>query len=80
MGVERKSQYLDPKNKLATAYHEVCQTILSFALLPTGIAGWACPCCSLYRWSNALTQGDMRSPWSCSGICEYFLASWLSLI
>lgn len=23
MGAERKSQYLDPKNKLATAYHEV---------------------------------------------------------
>jgi hypothetical protein len=23
MGAERKSQFIDPKNKLATAYHEV---------------------------------------------------------
>lgn len=26
MGAERKSQYLDPETKLATAYHEACQT------------------------------------------------------
>lgn len=24
MGAEGKSRYIDPKNKLATAYHEVC--------------------------------------------------------
>lgn len=27
MGAERKSQYLDEKAKLATAYHEVCETV-----------------------------------------------------
>jgi hypothetical protein len=32
MGAERKSQYLDPDAKLATAYHEVCQTFLLFKI------------------------------------------------
>ncbi len=27
MGAERKSQYIDEKSKLATAYHEVCEGI-----------------------------------------------------
>lgn len=70
MGAERRSQYLDPEAKLATAYHEVCQTLLSSTFLPNFYAGWACPCRPLYRWSNAFTQGHMHAPWSYSGIRE----------
>lgn len=76
MGVERKSHYLDPKTKLSTAYHEVCQTLLSSTFLPNFYAGWPCPCRPIYRWSNAFTQGHMHSPWSCSGTSEsHYLTS-----
>lgn len=37
MGAERKSQYIDEKSKLATAYHEVCEGIFS---LTTDINLW----------------------------------------
>ena len=38
MGAERKSQYLDPEAKLATAYHEVCQTPFIFHIfLPISV-------------------------------------------
>jgi hypothetical protein len=70
MGAERKSHYLDPETKLSTAYHEVCQTLLSSTFWPNFYAGWARPCRPPYRWSNAFTQGHMHSPWSCSGIRE----------
>lgn len=30
MGSERKSAYIDEKNKLMTAYHEVCGSLLVF--------------------------------------------------
>ena len=43
---------------------------LSSTFLPNFYAGWACPCCPIYRWSNAFTQGHMHSPWSCSRISE----------
>jgi hypothetical protein len=34
MGAERKSQLIDAKNKLATAYHEVCLfSFMTFILL-----------------------------------------------
>ena len=33
MGAERKSQYLDEKAKLATAYHEVFNSLIPFLLL-----------------------------------------------
>lgn len=39
MGVERKSHYLDPKTKLSTAYHEVCQTLLSSTFCQTSMQG-----------------------------------------
>jgi ATP-dependent metalloprotease len=70
MGSERKSHYIDPETKLSTAYHEVCQTLLSSTFLPNFYAGWACSCRHIYRWSNAFTQGHMHSPWSCSRISE----------
>ena len=57
MGSERKSAYIDEKNKLMTAYHEVCDSLLVVLVEEmTEIApelGWTCTGGFVYRRSNA---------------------------
>lgn len=54
MGAERKSQFIDEKSRLATAYHEVREalSVVIFSHLYP-LAGWTCSCCPLHGWSNA---------------------------
>jgi ATP-dependent Zn protease len=59
MGAERKSQYLEQKDKLATAYHEVCivaaQTPLDDRIHLTFVRlGRTCPRRPVHGWSNAI--------------------------
>lgn len=72
MGAERKSFYIDDKVKLMTAYHEVSRGTLvtvqqrsQFIVIGRPRAG-----CSVYRWCNAPTQGNLRSSWTRARGCK----------
>jgi ATP-dependent metalloprotease len=66
MGAERRSQYIDEKNKLMTAYHEVRYTWQLWTGKPNSIpfTGRSRPCGSVHGGCYAVAQSDVCSTWS----------------
>jgi hypothetical protein len=71
MGAERKSQYIDDKAKLMTAYHEVVSLsnchCASYFLTTSLDPGRPRSSGSVHGRGDAFAQSDMCTSWSCIG-------------